>query len=203
MLVPPQQECNGKTPAGPETPKGAGRAAATAVASELTSSTAWRFEKTEICRAPTTSAISDVTPAQRVSLPLWETRDVEYSPVKRENFTKLVEETLDTLPAKFRELARNVVVVVEDYPPPDEHGLVDEELMGIFDGVPTTEKSVWDTAPPDRVILYQRNIEGYAADAAAEENRPVEEIIHEEVRLTVLHELGHFFGMDEDQLEDV
>ena len=123
--------------------------------------------------------------------------------MKRENFTKLVEETLDTLPAKFRELARNVVVVVEDYPPPDEEGKVDEELMGIFDGVPATEKSVWDTAPPDRVILYQRNIEGYAAEVAAEENRPVEEIIREEVRLTVLHELGHFFGMEEDQLEDV
>ena len=123
--------------------------------------------------------------------------------MKRAEFTRLVEETLDTLPAKFRELARNVVVVVEDYPPPDDEGVVDEELMGIFDGVPTTEKSVWDTAPPDRVILYQRNIEAYAADAAAEEKRPVEDVVREEVRLTVLHELGHFFGMDEDQLEDV
>ena len=123
--------------------------------------------------------------------------------MKRARFNKLVEEALDALPAKFHALLDNVAVVVEDSPPPDEHGAVEEELMGLFDGVPTTQKSVWDAAPPDRVILYQRNIEAYAAEIAAEENRPVEDIVREEVRLTVLHELGHYFGLDEDALEDV
>jgi predicted Zn-dependent protease with MMP-like domain len=123
--------------------------------------------------------------------------------MKRARFNKLVEEALDALPAKFHTLLDNVAVVVEDSPPPDENGVVDEDLMGLFDGVPKTEKSVWDAAPPDRVILYQRNIEAYAAEAAAEENLPVEDVIREEVRLTVLHELGHYFGMEEDQLEDV
>jgi predicted Zn-dependent protease with MMP-like domain len=56
---------------------------------------------------------------------------------------------------------------------------------------------------PARVVLYQKNIEAYAADAAADEGRSAEEILREEIRLTVLHELGHFFGMEEDQLEDV
>jgi len=123
--------------------------------------------------------------------------------MKRERFHQLVVEALASLPAKFRELAQNVAVVVEDYPPPDENGVIDDELMGLFEGTPATEKSVWDTALPDRVVLYQRNIEAYAAATAAEENRPVEEIIREEVRLTVLHELGHYFGLEEVDLEDV
>jgi predicted Zn-dependent protease with MMP-like domain len=123
--------------------------------------------------------------------------------MKRERFNKLVEEALASLPARFRARMQNVAVVVEDYPPPDEDGLLDEDLMGIFDGVPATEKSVWDTAPPDRVILYQRNIEAYAEDVAAEQHRAVEDIIREEARLTVLHELGHYFGLDEEHLEDV
>jgi len=123
--------------------------------------------------------------------------------VKRERFNQLVEEALAALPAKFRELLHNVAVVVEDFPPPDDAGVVDDELMGLFEGVPATEKSVWDTALPDRIVLYQCNIEAYAADAAVEENRPVEEIIREEIRLTVLHELGHYFGLEEADLQDV
>ena len=123
--------------------------------------------------------------------------------MNRDRFRKLVEEALDTLPEKFRPQVRNVAVVVEDEPPPDADGLVDDELMGLYDGVPLTERGALDPVTPDRIILYQRNIEAYARDAAEEERRSVDEIIREEVRLTVLHELGHYFGMDEDQLEDV
>ena len=126
--------------------------------------------------------------------------------MKRERFLELVRQALDSLPAAFRARMENIAVVVEDRPPADLRRTEDEEglLMGVFDGVPTTEKSVWDSAGgPDRVVLFQRNIEEFARDAAAEEGRPVEEIIREEVRLTVLHEIGHYFGMDEDQLADV
>jgi len=52
-------------------------------------------------------------------------------------------------------------------------------------------------------VLYQKNIEAHADDVAAEEGRSAEEIIREEVRLTVLHEFGHYFGLDEEALEDV
>ena len=119
--------------------------------------------------------------------------------MRRERFNKLVEEALNTLPAKFRKRIKNVAVVVEDLPP--QHGLHvcgesgEDLLMGVFEGVPATEKSVWDAQRgPDRIVLYQKNIE-----AACE----TEDEIREEVRLTVLHELGHYFGMTEDQLEDV
>ncbi len=112
----------------------------------------------------------------------------------RERFTQLVREALDALPQRFRERIRNVAVVVEDLPP-DGADTGDDLLMGLFEGTPVTEKSVWDLQPgPDRVVLYQRNIEA-VCDSDDE--------IREEVRLTVLHELGHYFGMDEDQLEGV
>lgn len=110
----------------------------------------------------------------------------------RERFTQLVREALDALPQRFRERIRNVAVVVEDLPP-DGADTGDDLLMGLFEGTPVTEKSVWDLQPgPDRVVLYQKNIEA-VCDSDDE--------IREEVRLTVLHELGHYFGMDEDQLE--
>jgi len=126
----------------------------------------------------------------------------------RTQFETLVAQALDSLPAEYRALLENVVVMVEDLPQgqgspedmPDDENL----LMGEYIGVPRTERRAFEAPPePDRVVLYQKNIEAFAADAAIEEDRPVEEIIREEVRLTVLHELGHFFGLDESQLEDV
>jgi predicted Zn-dependent protease with MMP-like domain len=114
----------------------------------------------------------------------------------RERFVKLVAEALDALPARYHKRIQNVAIVVEDLPPhppaaADEDGL----LMGVFEGVPATERSVWEPlAPPARIVLYQKNIEAVCE---------TEDEIREEVRLTVLHELGHYFGMTEDQLEDV
>jgi len=144
----------------------------------------------------------------------------------RERFAKLVEEALEALPERFARLVKNVAVVVEEAPPrgaakrlrsgpaagseqaarpgqsveseqaSGEHEDAGEEglLMGEYIGVPLTERGAWEAPPPDKIVLYQKNIE-----AACE----TEDEIREEVRLTVLHELGHYFGMDEQQLEDV
>jgi len=122
--------------------------------------------------------------------------------MKREPFLELVREAMDGLPRKFRGRIENLAVVVEDYPPRGRDS--GDLLMGVFEGTPRTEQSVFDLeAGPARVVLFQKNIEAYAREAAGAEGRPVEEIIREEVRLTVLHELGHYFGLDEDALEDV
>jgi len=119
----------------------------------------------------------------------------------REHFNQLVQEALDALPKRFRERMHNVAVVVEDVPEgetdPEELLAADPDadlLMGEFIGTMRTQKSVWDMHGPDRVVLYQKNIEAVC-------ETDVE--VREEVRLTVLHELGHYFGMEEDQLEDV
>src|ERR1019366_4502372 len=118
--------------------------------------------------------------------------------MKREEFTKLVEEVLDSLPKEFRSRIRNVAVLVEDLPPgqePAEPGKPRSLRLGLFHGVPMTHKRVFQLGTgPDYIVLYQKNIEAICRNEAA---------VREQVRLTVIHEFGHYFGMTEEQLRDV
>lgn len=115
--------------------------------------------------------------------------------MKREDFVKVVEESLDSLPEEFRSRIRNVAVLVEDLPPGPRSSKEKGLLLGIFHGVPTTKKSFFDLATgPDYIVLYQKNIEAVCASEAE---------VREQIRRTVIHELGHYFGMDESQLRDV
>jgi predicted Zn-dependent protease with MMP-like domain len=122
--------------------------------------------------------------------------------MRREPFLELVRETLDSLPRKFRRCIENVAVVVEDRAP--DRGDPNHLLMGVFEGTPRTEQRFFGPdSGPSRIVLYQKNIEAHAEDVAAGGGRSVEEIIREEVRLTVLHEFGHYFGLDEEALKEV
>ena len=118
--------------------------------------------------------------------------------MKREDFTQAAGEALDSLPAEFLRRIRNVAVLVEDLPPdqePSEPGRPRRLILGRFHGVPMTHKSVHDLrAGPDYVVLYQKNIEAVCSTEAE---------VREQIRLTVFHELGHYFGMSEEQLRDV
>jgi predicted Zn-dependent protease with MMP-like domain len=127
--------------------------------------------------------------------------------MEREKFVKLVDEALGALPTRFRKRIHNVAVVIENVPPDQlprgdsrNAGIIDSDdtedlVLGVFEGVPTTKKSVFDlSAGPDRIVLYQKNIEAVCCN---------EDEIRKEIRLTVIHELGHYFGMTEAQLEDV
>jgi predicted Zn-dependent protease with MMP-like domain len=118
--------------------------------------------------------------------------------MKREHFVKVVEEALDLLPQEFRSRIRNVAVLVEDKPPHQpslRSGRRGRLLLGLFHGVPMTEKSIFDLSTgPDHIVLYQKNIEAVCSSAAE---------VREQIRLTIIHELGHYFGMDENQLKDV
>jgi predicted Zn-dependent protease with MMP-like domain len=118
--------------------------------------------------------------------------------MKREQFVEVVEEALDSLPQEFRSRIRNVAFRVEDMPPNQSSlhsGQPTKLLLGLFHGVPTTKKSVFDLPTgPDHIVLYQKNIEAVCSSEAE---------VREQIRLTVIHELGHYFGMDEDQLRDV
>jgi len=108
--------------------------------------------------------------------------------MKREDFVEVAEETLDSLPEEL----------VEDFPPnqsPPRPGKQRRLLLGIFHGVPTTKKSVFNLSPgPDHIVLYQKNIEAICSSEV--------EVRHQ-IRQTLIHELGHYFGMDENQLKDV
>ena len=92
-------------------------------------------------------------------------------------------------PAQEGEKLTNVAIIVEDLPPEeaDSEGL----LLGLFHGIPRTEKSVFFTSPPDRIFLYQRNIEAICASEAE---------VRRQIRATLLHELGHYFGLSEAEL---
>jgi predicted Zn-dependent protease with MMP-like domain len=118
--------------------------------------------------------------------------------MKREHFIKVVEESLDSLPQEFRTRIRNVAVLVEDIPPNQsspQSGKQRRLLLGLFHGVPATQKSIFNLPTgPDHIVLYQKNIEAVCSSEAE---------VREQVRLTVIHELGHYFGMDENQLKDV
>ena len=118
--------------------------------------------------------------------------------MKREHFAKVVEEALDSLPQEFRSHIRNVAVLVEDMPPNQPSPRAGQQrqlLLGLFHGVPSTKKSVFDLPTgPDYIVLYQKNIEAVCSSEAE---------VREQIRLTVIHEVGHYFGMDENQLKDV
>jgi len=120
--------------------------------------------------------------------------------MRREDFVELVGAALDALPQKFRKHIQNVAVVVEEVPA--EEKAPGQLLMGIFQGTPRTQESFFNVpGGPNRIVLYQKNIEAHARAVAAKDGRAMDEVIGEEVRLTVLHEFGHYFGLDEKALE--
>ena len=112
--------------------------------------------------------------------------------MEREKFEALVERALDDLPAAFRERLTNVAIIVEDLPPP---GLQNQGiLLGLFHGIPRTEKSVFYSAPPDHIFLYQKNIEAISRGDAD---------VRQQIRATLLHEVGHYFGLSEEELRGI
>jgi predicted Zn-dependent protease with MMP-like domain len=111
-------------------------------------------------------------------------------------FERLVEKAVLSVPERFRTFLANTAVVVEDEPGPEllaEMGLdPDETLYGLFDGTPLTERSGADSDVPDRIVIYRVPlVEDFGDDA--------DRIAHE-VAVTVLHEIGHHFGLGEDDL---
>ena len=118
--------------------------------------------------------------------------------VKEAEFRAFAARALDNLPDEFRERMENVVVVVEDYPSVEDAagaGIPREELLGLFHGVTRLEQEWCGGAHnqlPERIVLYKRNIEAVSS---------TEEELVEEIRLTVLHEIGHYFGLSEEDLE--
>jgi predicted Zn-dependent protease with MMP-like domain len=115
--------------------------------------------------------------------------------LSRAAFEKLVAEAIDGLPERFAELLENVAVVVEEEPDPsvlEEMGMEeDEELMGLYLGVPLTERDSQYQSLPDRVAIYRGPVLRCCGSRR--------EIVRE-VRDTVVHELGHYFGLDDDEM---
>ncbi len=117
----------------------------------------------------------------------------------RKAFERLVARALRTLPKRFKEKVENVAVVVEDWP--DDETLADlgieppDTLYGLYRGVDLTERnSSYGNCLPDTVTIYQGPIEEDCATPSE---------MADVVRETVMHELGHYFGLDDDELREI
>ena len=114
----------------------------------------------------------------------------------RRKFERLVRQAFESLPPYMADAIDNVAILVEDWP--DDRDLqatgvpVDSQLFGLYTGVPLSERGGWQPPLPDKITLFQRHIEGVCVSR--------EQVVHE-VRVTLLHEVGHYLGMSEDDLE--
>ena len=117
-----------------------------------------------------------------------------------EYFRELVEEAIDTIPAKFAREVKNLAIVIEDEPSQellDELEMDPDEdiLLGLYQGTPLTERAQYGNQLPDRITLFQRSIED---DCDGDEDQIVIAIGE-----TLIHELGHYFGMSEEQIMEI
>ena len=117
----------------------------------------------------------------------------------REDFARLVEDALREIPRRFRVAMKNVAVIVEDEPSPailDEMDIdPGDTLFGLYQGTPLPERGwAYGNTLPDRISIFQRPIEEACQD---------DEEIRDCVAETVIHEFGHYFGMSEEEIEEI
>lgn len=111
--------------------------------------------------------------------------------VTRERFEELVESALDGIPDELASLVQNLVVLVEETSPPGEP----QDLLGLYDGYALTERdSSMMAALPDRIFVFRQPLQQMCRDEG--------ELI-KEVRITVVHEVAHHFGIEEGRLHEL
>ena len=112
-----------------------------------------------------------------------------------ERFRKLVGEAIDSIPSEFGKKLNNVAVVVEDSPTPQQLrklGLPSWALLfGLYEGIPQTKRGSYFGVLPDKITIFKNSIERVARS---------EEEIRAQVRATVIHEIGHHFGLSDKDL---
>jgi predicted Zn-dependent protease with MMP-like domain len=117
--------------------------------------------------------------------------------VSKSEFNRLVEVALEDVPEQFAAYLEEVAIEVRDHPSPRQARETDGDglLLGLYHGRPRTQRSVMDDLVlPDVIYLFQKNIEEVCES---------EEDLIEQVRITVLHEIGHHFGMSEEDLDEL
>jgi len=108
--------------------------------------------------------------------------------VDEADFDQVVEDALDELPKWAADALGNVVVLVEN------EDADDPDLLGVYVGIPLTERGHEPPLGPSLILIYRRPLVEMCESVAE---------LRDEIRITVLHEIGHHFGMDEDQLDEL
>jgi predicted Zn-dependent protease with MMP-like domain len=118
------------------------------------------------------------------------------APVSREQFEQMVADALDSIPSELGEAMDNVVVIVEEWPTPEQLGGRHGMLLGLYEGVPLTSRGPlsYSGVAPDRITVFSGPICRLADDV---------EQVARSVRTTVLHEVGHYFGMSDSRLKEL
>jgi predicted Zn-dependent protease with MMP-like domain len=129
----------------------------------------------------------------------------DVSPRTRERFDKYLQRVLDELPPQIHKLLEEVPLHVEDYPSDevmDELGLEYlDDLCGLHSGIPLTQRSIEHSGTlPETVTIYR---DGILSQAAGEDGRIRPDQLRRQIRITILHEIGHHYGLSEEQLEDL
>jgi len=116
----------------------------------------------------------------------------------RAEFERLVTEALADIPQEFLDRLQNIEIVVEDYPGPEDfpRGVPPGSLLlGLYHGVPRTQRGAqWSPLYPDRISIFQRNIERICN---------TREHVIAQVRRTVVHEIAHYFGISDARLREL
>jgi len=127
------------------------------------------------------------------------------SPNERKHFDRLLDEVVERLPAEVLELMDEVPLVVEDYPgaPLCKEMEIEnrDELCGLFRGIAISEPEQEHGRPHSNQVLLFR--EGVLAAAMDEDGRISDNELQRQMRITILHEYGHHFGLDEDELDEL
>ena len=117
----------------------------------------------------------------------------------RAEFRQLVDEALETIPQRFRDAMPNIAILVEDEPTAEQLSSVEIEppdtLLGLYEGIPLTERQ-WahGNTLPDRIFLFQGPIEDSSDD---------EDDVVVAIGETLIHEIGHYFGLSEEEIEAI
>ncbi len=114
-----------------------------------------------------------------------------------EKFESLVEEAVTHLPRRFKKYLQNIAVVVEDRPPRQGPGGTRDRglLLGLYHGVPLQHRGpYYGNVPPDVIVIYKNSIERICR---------TDEEVKDKVKEVVLHEIGHYFGLSEEELRDI
>lgn len=114
--------------------------------------------------------------------------------VSRIRFEQLVAEAMDLVPDSLASVIDNCVVVVDDWPTTEQQQDSNEPLLGLYEGVNLTDRDDYHGALPDRITLFRGPLCEYAEG---------EEDLRREIAITLVHELGHHFGIDDARLHDL